>query len=136
MSIIFTASSDQQSYVHSSKFFEPVLRWLFPHISQPHLDEVHHLFGKFCHLTEYAILAALAWRAIHQPAEKKFPIWRWDEAGLALAMVFAYAATDEFHQIFVPTRTPQISDVLIDTLGGALGLTLIWIVRKFSKRQK
>ena len=36
-----------------------------------------------------------------------------------LPCVFLYAASDEFHQIFVPTRTAQVSDVFIDTAGGA-----------------
>jgi VanZ family protein len=44
-----------------------------------------------------------------------------------LAVVFAYAASDEFHQIFVPNRTPLVSDVLIDTAGGGAGLLLLWL---------
>jgi VanZ family protein len=56
--------------------------------------------------------------------------WRWAEAGLALAIVFAYAAGDELHQVFVPSRTAQVSDVLIDTSGGAAALLLLWLRRK------
>jgi len=56
--------------------------------------------------------------------------WLWPEAGLALAIVFAYAASDELHQVFVPTRTPLVSDVLIDTSGGAVALLLLWLRRK------
>jgi VanZ family protein len=102
-------------------------------LSQPTVERLHHLFRKCGHLTEYAVLALVLWRAIHQP-DKKIPrAWRWDEAGLALAVVFLYAASDEFHQIFVPTRTPLVSDVMIDTLGGALGLLLLWAVGKIFK---
>ena len=91
--------------------------------------EIHHLFRKCGHLTEYAILALLVWRAIHGVAKNKDFTWKWDEAGLTLAIVFCYAATDEFHQIFVPTRTPLVSDVMIDTSGGAVALILLWLVR-------
>jgi len=30
---------------------------------------------------------------------------------------FLYAASDEFHQSFVPTRSASFKDVLIDTIG-------------------
>jgi len=133
MAVIFTASADVKSYQHSSTLFEPLLHWLCPQLSQPTVERLHHLFRKCGHLTEYAVLALVLWRAIHQP-DKKIPrAWRWDEAGLALAVVFLYAASDEFHQIFVPTRTPLVSDVMIDTLGGALGLLLLWAVGKIFK---
>lgn len=36
------------------------------------------------------------------------------------------AAADEFHQSFVPGRSPQVTDVLIDTIGGAFGLLCIY----------
>jgi VanZ family protein len=48
-------------------------------------------------------------------------------------VVFAYAASDEFHQIFVPNRTALVSDVLIDTSGGVAGLLLLWLWRKMFK---
>jgi VanZ family protein len=133
MVVIFSASADRQSYQHSSLFFEPLMRWLFPTMSAATLGEIHHLFRKTAHLTEYAILGALFWRAIRRPVRRDARPWRWDEAGLALAVVFAYAASDEFHQIFVPSRTALVSDVLIDTSGGAAGLLLLWLWRKLTK---
>jgi VanZ family protein len=36
----------------------------------------------------------------------------------AIVIVGCYAALDEFHQSFVPGRTPAVSDVLLDTAGG------------------
>ena len=133
MAVIFSVSADRQSYQHSSLFFEPLMRWLFPTMSAATLGEIHHLFRKTGHLTEYAILGALCWRAIRRPLRREARPWRWDEAGLALAVVFAYAASDEFHQIFVPSRTALVSDVLIDTSGGAAGLLLLWLWRKLTK---
>jgi VanZ family protein len=130
MALVFTASADAQSYHHSSIFFEPLLRWLFPHLPAAQVEAIHHAFRKCCHLTEYAVLATLLWRAIRKPVKKDPRPWRWAEAGLALAIVFAYAAGDELHQVFVPTRTAQISDVLIDTSGGTAALLLLWLRRK------
>jgi VanZ family protein len=133
MALIFSASADRQSYRHSSLFFEPLMRWLFPTMPAATVEEIHHLFRKTCHLTEYALLGGLFWRAIRRPVKQDRRPWRWDEAGLALAVVFAYAASDEFHQIFVPNRTALVSDVLIDTTGGAAGLLLLWLWQKLSK---
>jgi VanZ family protein len=133
MAVAFTASSDPNSARHSSMFFEPFMRWLFPHLSADTIGGLHHLFRKSCHLMEYFILALLTWRAIHQPRPDQRRPWRWDEAGLTIAIVFTYAASDEFHQVFVPGRTALVTDVLIDTSGGLLGLPLLWLARKLVK---
>ena len=130
MSIIFTASSDAESAHHSSIYFEPLMRWLFPSMSQAHIEQLHYAFRKCCHMTEFAVLAVLAWRAIRQPTRHDQRKWRWDEAGLALGITLLYAASDELHQVFIPSRTGQISDVVVDVLGGAIGLTLLWLAGK------
>ena len=133
MALVFSASADAQSFRHSSKYFEPLLRWLFPHLSPAQVEMLHHGFRKTCHLTEYAILAWLFWRAIRKPVKHDPRPWLWTEAGLALAIVFLYAAGDELHQAFVPSRTAQVSDVLIDTCGGAVALLLLWLRWKILK---
>ena len=130
MCVIFTASSDADSARHSSIYFEPLMRWLFPSMSQAHIEQLHYAFRKCCHMTEFAVLAVLMWRAIRQPQRNDRRNWRWDEAGLALSLVFLYAASDELHQVFIPSRTGQISDVVVDVLGGAIGLTLLWLAGK------
>jgi len=143
MVLIFSASADTKSYQHSSALFEPLLHWLFPQMSQAHVELIHHLFRKTGHLTEYALLALLLWRAIHQSRKNnRQPLvapkrseggWRWDEAGLSLALVFLYAASDELHQVFVALRTALVSDVCLDTSGGAIGLLLLWGIGKILK---
>jgi|SRR5665213_659291 len=133
MALIFTASADTQSYRHSSIYFEPLLRWLFPQMPPTQVEAIHHIFRKSCHLAEYAILAWLFWRAIRKPVKNDPRPWLWPEAGLALALVFTYAASDELHQVFVPTRTAHVTDVLIDTTGGAAALLLLWLRRKIFK---
>jgi VanZ family protein len=126
MAVIFTASSDAQSSVHSSHIIGPLLRWLFPDISPTRVEDINFLFRKCCHLAEYAVFALLVWRALSRSKNKLSP-WSWPRFGGALLIVFLYASSDEFHQIFVPTRTPRIHDVVIDTIGGAVGLLALWI---------
>lgn len=134
MLLVFSASGDAQSYRHTSRFFEPLLHWLFPQMSPAAVDSIHYFFRKTGHFTEFALLALLLWRAIRQPQKNDSRPWRWDEAGLALSVVFLYAASDELHQVFVALRTALVSDVVIDTAGGATGLLLLWFTGKIFKR--
>ena len=68
---------------------------------------------KGAHITEYAILGALLYRALGREA-------------VALAVGIAYAATDELHQHFVRGRHASPIDVGIDAVGVALGM-LVWL---------
>lgn len=135
MLLIFSASADPRSYEHSAEllgYFEPFLHWLFPSLSHAQLGEIHHLARKCGHLCEYAVLALLLWRALHA-TKTNLPPWSWPKVGGTLLIVFIYAITDEFHQIFVPTRTPHVTDVLIDICGGAIALLALWIFHLIRK---
>ena len=133
MVLIFSASSDSHSYEHSSRLIAPLLHWLFPQMPETRVDAIVYFTRKCAHLTEYAVLALLLWRAVRRPMKNDPRPWVWPEAGLALAIVFLYAASDEFHQIFVPTRTAQVSDVFIDTAGGAASLLALWAFGRWRK---
>ena len=70
------------------------------------------ILRKIAHLSEYAILGALLLRAIQRPA-------------VAILAGGLYAVTDEVHQHFVRGRHAAWYDVLIDTIGVAIGV-LVW----------
>ena len=44
---------------------------------------------------------------------------------ISIFLSLLYACTDEIHQIFVPGRSAQFRDILIDTLGASFGCLLI-----------
>lgn len=46
---------------------------------------------------------------------------------ISLIVVFLYACTDEIHQLFIPGRSGEFRDVMVDTMGGFIGLSLISI---------
>jgi VanZ family protein len=54
-------------------------------------------------------------------------LWSGKTAAAALGIAVLYAATDEFHQNFVPNRTGSLKDVGIDTAGALLGLGIVWL---------
>ncbi len=133
MGLIFSVSSDTLSFQHSSRIIGPLVRWLFPQLSDTTV--AHIVFGirKCAHLAEYAILALLLWRALRPAAKPKAREWRWSRAGLALAVAALYAATDEVHQSFVPSRQGSVWDVLLDTTGAALALLFLWATGRWRK---
>ena len=49
---------------------------------------------------------------------------------MSIFLSFLYACTDEIHQIFVPGRSAQFRDVLIDTLGASFGATITYLTIK------
>ena len=98
----------------------PVVAWaavIFAFSSIPHLGTGlgtwDTVLRKGAHITEYAVLGALLYRALEREA-------------LALAAGIAYAATDELHQHFVRGRHASPVDVAIDAIGLALGM-LVWL---------
>jgi VanZ family protein len=132
MAVIYSASGDRKSVHHSSRIIEPIVRWLFPRISDDAVYHVVYYCRKGAHVTEFAILAILLRRAIGRNATGQS--WSWKVAGLALFAAFLYAASDEIHQAFVPDREGRPMDVLIDTGGAALGLAAVWLFGCWRKR--
>ncbi len=73
---------------------------------------------KILHMIEYAFLYYLWFRALSQTT--KMP--KKTVLSLALIATLFYAATDEIHQSFVPTREGKLRDVFIDFAG----IMIIW----------
>jgi VanZ family protein len=130
MAVIFSASGDTKSAQRSSRLIEPFIRWFFPDLSPDQVWPIVQVVRKCAHLTEYAILALLLWRALRAKAQ---PGWSWRMAGHAWVGVVLYAITDEVHQCFVPTRMGSPWDVLLDSIGGAAGLLALWALGRWRK---
>lgn len=132
MILIFFASTGEFSADNTSRIIGPILRWLFPGISEERLALAHFITRKAAHFTEYAVLAWLAARAFSSSSR---PLLRHRWFWLALAFVVLYALSDEYHQTFVPSRTGSIYDSFIDMSGGLTALLLyaLWQRRKAGK---
>jgi len=126
MALIFVGSTDSFSFGQTSRFLGPLLGWLFPGLSEPAVDLAIYAIRKAAHLTEYAVLAGLWWRALRRPVRRDPRPWTWRPAGLALLACALWAAADELHQSFTATRTGSAWDVLLDTTGAGIGLLLLW----------
>jgi VanZ family protein len=77
---------------------------------------------KCAHVTEYAVLALLLWRALRSvPTLRTKTLMLFPAVLLGAALI---ATSDEFHQMFVKSRTPSVLDVLLDMAGALLGLLI------------
>jgi VanZ family protein len=120
--VTFIGSTNTMSVEQTSRFIVPFLLWLKPGMT-PQTTWVVIVFMRHCaHVGEYAVLALLMWRAL-----------RWGTSvsirmpnlyGVILVGCALLAASDEFHQTFVKSRTPSIHDVLLDIGGASLGLLI------------
>ncbi len=70
----------------------------------------------------YGLLALAYWYGLGFKRNRSWLAW---------LMAVLYAATDEFHQAFVPGRHPSPVDVLLFDGGGAA--ILLWISLQFMK---
>ena len=122
MLFIFIGSTDLMSAEHTSRFIGPFLRWFAPHITDATIVSIQLFVRKCAHLTEYAVLAALLYRALRQNRERV--------AVVAFVIAAVCAALDEFHQSFVASRTGSPWDVTIDCIGAVIGLSLCLIFRR------
>jgi len=94
----------------------PLLGGLLPFLDPDALEWIHQALRKTAHLVEFAILALLLARALDRP----------ERTGLWLGVTtvggcLLWAAVDEVHQSFVPTRVGALQDVILDTAGAGLG---------------
>jgi VanZ family protein len=133
LGLIFAGSTDVLSSEQTSRFLVPFLRWFDPQISPATIAAIHLALRKFGHLLEYGILSMLLWRALHPG-----PNLRVRMSILAMVVCFVcaiVAATDEFHQSFVRSRTASPNDVLIDICGAAVGLAIFSVLTRRKSTQ-
>lgn len=133
MAVIFFASTGEFSATNTNAFIQPLLRWLFPHITDERIALFHLLLRKCGHFSEYAILGLLAAHAFmassHASLRRQWFL-------VALSLICLYALTDEYHQSFVASRTASIYDSLIDMSGGITALILTAIGHRRKRRRR
>ena len=116
------ASSDSFNAGNTSRIIGPLILWLFPNTSPDTLAIVHFVTRKIAHFSEYAILGFLAARAFRTSPRPAISA-RWFV--ICLTLIVVYALMDEYHQTFVPSRTPSIWDSFIDMAGGLVALLIV-----------
>ena len=84
------------------------------------VKKVEYIVRKLAHLSLYFIVGILTASLINTYKLKKI-----NQIMISFGIGAFYAATDEFHQLFIPDRSASIIDVGIDSCGVIVGILLI-----------
>jgi VanZ family protein len=88
------------------------------------------LLGRFLHLVEYLVLSVLIARALVGSDDLRFPF-----LAMAFGLSAVYALSDEVHQLYVPRRAFELSDLALDLTGSVLGIiTFATVLTLWSRR--
>jgi VanZ family protein len=125
----FSAQPSEASSETSSAVGEIICSALVPdyrnlpeETRQAYAARIDHPVRKCAHATEYAVLGILLFLALEKMRHPRSRfLWSW---GIGAA----YAATDEFHQLFVSGRSCQLTDVCIDAAGCLIGVLLVKVI--------
>lgn len=116
------------------QYWLPVLAWMalifglssLPGSTLSDFGSLDFVVKKLAHVTEYAILHFLLFRALRTVIAP-------DRALFAAAVIsLLYAISDEYHQTFVPLREGRIRDVFIDSIG--IAAMYLYLRRRYVPR--
>ena len=162
MLFIFTMSSfGHTSSDAQSNLFVDFIAQNFPHVRHGlknnliSLSTLIFLVQKTAHFTEYAILGGLFFLNLRSWLKSNTTLVKISKPQttktvakkitldlikyslfMSILFSFLYACTDEIHQIFVPGRSAQFRDVLIDTLGASFGAIITYLIIKLFNKIK
>ena len=96
-------------------------------------DRIESVIRKIAHFTIYTLVGFLLMSLMCTYKLKQL-----DQVSISLIIGVIYASTDEIHQAFIPGRCPQVTDVMLDSLGVLTGifisLLVVEIIRKITKK--
>jgi len=132
--VIAIESTAWLSSSHTSRILFPIFHYLFS-FDLAQFEYWHHYLRKGGHVVGYATLSILlfrAWRATLPVAGNVKWTWRW--ANISVLGTALVASLDEWHQIFIPSRTGNIRDVFLDTCAGLGAQVLLFFWAGFASK--
>ncbi|MDW7659044.1 MAG: VanZ family protein [Bacillota bacterium] len=109
------------------------------------VQDLHRFVRKYAHFFSYLVLGLLMVNSLTlsrlyagkkgvAPWFTRWPYWRIWLISLGVCVLFAIS--DEIHQLFVPGRGCQVTDMLIDSGGSTLGIGIYAAVKIIVDRKK
>lgn len=115
MTVIFMLSHEPAD-VSSTR--SDVISAAITSLSGGQLDDVStYVVRKSAHAVMYLVLGVLAYRVMrgHGLGDRR-------AVGFSILLCAVYAISDEVHQVFVPGRSGEVGDVLLDTVAAGIGV--------------
>ena len=121
MAIIFKLSAQpgEQSNLLSTKVTTIIVSLAKLFRPDVNVLTLNHFIRKCAHFLAYLVLGIIVLFAM-----RRIGLMGKQGIGFTLLLCISYASTDELHQAFVPGRTPKLLDVLIDSSGASLGISI------------
>ena len=121
MAIIFKLSAQpgEQSNLLSTKVTTIIVSLAKLFRPDVNVLTLNHFIRKCAHFLAYLVLGIIVLFAM-----RRIGLMGKQGIGFTLLLCISYAITDELHQAFVPGRTPKLLDVLIDSSGASLGISI------------
>lgn len=130
MTLIFLLSNEPAS--ESSRRSGRVVDLLGDYVSTGGEDISTFLVRKSAHIFMFFVLGILLYVLM-----RSFTVSPKKQVMFSIVFAFCYAVFDEIHQTFVPGRSGEARDVLIDTLGASVGvLVSYFVIRRVASRAK
>lgn len=124
MTIIFIMSSfDSVESSNQSNFIVDIIANIF---KIENIELLSFIIRKLAHYTEYLILGFLVINMFTKNNINNLYL-------ISIILCIIYATSDEIHQIFIPGRSCQLRDILIDSIGSITGIYLYKLYLKFNK---
>jgi VanZ family protein len=141
LTLIKLESTDVMSSHHTAHQLRYLLLWIGIQLNQHQLESLNHVLRVGGHLVGYGLLC-FCWFLLlrgaywlqheYRSSIKSSSIhlrriwWRPTWAALAVLFTFVVASSDELHQMSIPSRTGQWSDVALDTSAAIIATALVW----------
>ena len=129
MGVIFYMSNQPASIssIHSGNTINiisklPIIGNIMDYLTS--INRGEFIVRKCAHMFSYCILAILLFMSVYEDNIKKAII-------IAFLGTFLYACSDEFHQLFIPGRSGEFRDVMIDSTGGIIGIVFTTFIVKY-----
>lgn len=95
------------------------------------LGDFHFFIRKAAHFIAYFILGILIMNALSKNDAITLKLFSY-----ALIICIVYAISDEVHQLFIPGRSGEARDVIIDSIGSFVGMSLYVLISKRLGKQR
>jgi hypothetical protein len=95
------------------------------------LDKIESVIRKIAHFSIYGLVGVLLMALL-----STYNITDKNKIIFTIVLGAIYASSDEFHQSFIPGRSGEVRDVMLDTLGVAVGGLIVLAIIKLIEKIK
>lgn len=120
----FSGQNGEESSGISRKVTQFIVENIFHSPEETKIQTIEQMEGivrKLAHFSIYTVVGILLMGLV-----STYDIEEMKRIYISIVIGIIYATSDEIHQFFIPGRAAKFTDVMIDTMGVALGIT--WVL--------